>query len=328
MLLGVDCGASGVRAHLIEELASGRLRLGERRIEHDWTTGGFEPLPLEVQLESRDSPDRSRLEVEEGDIWIQTIANAIAELVLGLPPAALMIGVCAPGLKNADRSGTVVVANGPRIPHFTEELERALRGRNLGLARPIGPILDDGDATALGEEFAATGVLSGVESAYVLALGTGLAEGLKVNGGFVRVSDLRGWFPAPWSTGDEGRLAMPALRMEHGRCDELAVTGDSAAAERLTSWAEALADFLAERERLLVASDVSLDRIVLAARGGGLVASEALAQFVRNPLEKRFAKRRNQEVPPSFLLPSTLRAAPAIGALAAASGRLVTTTLP
>ena len=50
-LVGVDGGASGVRVHLVEELPSGRLRLGGRRVAHDWTgTPGFEPAPLERQL--------------------------------------------------------------------------------------------------------------------------------------------------------------------------------------------------------------------------------------------------------------------------------------
>ena len=65
---------------------------------------------------------------------------------------------------------------------------------------------------------------------------------------------------------------------------------------------------------------VQVERVVVGARGGALLADESLADFARTPLENALAERLDGGVPPGFLVPSVLRAAPAIGAAAEALG--------
>jgi len=323
-VVGIDGGASGVRVHLVEALATGRLRLGARRIRHHWTRlAGFEPLPLEAQLAQRDAPVPSQVEVEEGAAWVHTVANAVAEGLLGLEADGLLVGVCLPGLKTADGRGVAVLRRGPRMPAFAEELERQLAVRALPLERPITRLWDDGDAAAWGEEWAAQGVLAGVANAYVVAPGTGVAEGLKVDGAFPPLASLRDQLPAPWSTGDEDRLGMHGLHAAlggAGTIDARARRGEAAACAHLSAWSGHLGAFLAGRLAALAGLGIEVERVVVGARGGALLAEPGLAEFTRTPLEMALAERLDRPVPEGFLVPSTLRAAPAIGVAAEALG--------
>jgi len=313
-----------VRVHLVEELPSGRLRLGGRRVAHDWTgTPGFEPAPLERQLAERDAPAPGPTERAGADAWLHTVANAIAEALLGLRADELRVGVCLPGLKSADGRGVHVLRKGPRLVGFADALEAQLAARDLTLEAPLTGLWDDGDAAAWGEEWAAQGLLSGVESAYVVAPGSGVAEGLKVRGRFPRVADLREHLSPPWATGAEDRVGMDGVHAAlggHGTIDARARHRDVAARAALVRWAEDLAGFVAERLEQLAGMGVQVERVVVGARGGALLADESLADFARTPLENALAERLDGGVPPGFLVPSVLRAAPAIGAAAEALG--------
>ena len=323
-LVGIDGGASGVRAQLVEQLPSGRLVLGARGVALDWAQpGGFEPLPLELQLAERSAPGLSPAEVKEGAAWVQRVASSVVELLRGLEEKGLGAGVCLPGLKTADGAGVCALRRGPRMPTFARDLERQFARHGLQLERPIDRIHDDGDAAAWGEEWAEGGALSGTQSAYVVALGTGVAEGLKVDGAIPRASSLRALLPAPWSTGDEDRLGMHGLHARlagQGTIGARARGREPEAQALLASWAEDLAGFLAGRVEALAGMGIQVDRVVVGARGGELLCDGALEEFARLPLEKSLARRLDRPMSQGFLVPSSLRAAPAIGVAAASLG--------
>ncbi|MDA1263869.1 MAG: hypothetical protein O2816_02180 [Planctomycetota bacterium] len=320
VLIGIDGGASGVRLFVVDQLATGRLRLGARQVEHDWTRlSGFQPAPLDQQVAEQDDPQLERMEREEADAWIHTVANLVAEGVIGLRDADLRLGVCMPGVKTADGRGVAIFRRGPRLPHFVDDLNRQLRGRNLPLASPIERVSDDGDAAAWGEEWAAEGKLGGVPSGYLVNLGSGVAEGLKVEGGFVPIRSLRDVLPAPWLTGAEDRLGMVGLQRDLDSTRPIGAlvrAGHPGAAERLTRWAEDLGAFLRVRLERLEQAGLACERVVVGARGGELLADLGLAEFTHSALENALASRRNRAMRSGFLVPSTLRAAPAIGVAA------------
>lgn len=346
LLLGVDGGASGVRVHVVERLATGRLRLGGRSAEQSWEGwAGFAPVEIERQLSEREGLEAGRVAVDEaerseGHAWVHTLANAVAELTFGLElHGGLRLGVCLPGLKSSDGRGVLVARNGPRIPDFAAELERQLAGRNIPLAATLPPLASDGEASGWGEEHAPQGKMGGVPSAYYLACGTGVAEALKLEGRHLPLDEVRAHLPAPWAIRTErgtmeDRLSLRELaRALGGHPDEpieaLAHRADRAGRAALGGWASALGAFLGRRVLEIEAAGVQLDRIVVGQRSGRLLADEHLAECVRNPLHRALetAMRAGQDggvlvssYASDLVVASTLRAAPAIGAAAAALG--------
>lgn len=105
-----------------------------------------------------------------------------------------------------------------------------------------------------------------------------------------------------------------------GTIDARAREGEAAARACLTTWAGDLATFLAGRLTALAGLGIEVERVVVGARGGALLAEEGLAEFTRTPLEMALAERLDRPVPEGFLVPSTLRAAPVIGVAAEALG--------
>lgn len=352
LLLGIDGGASGLRVHVIEVLATGRLRPGGRRLEHSWEGWhGFLPVDLDQQLRERDALESGSLEPGEaergeGHAWVHTLANAVAELTFGLDLAdGLRLGVCMPGLKSADGRGILVSRNGPRIPDFSGELERQLAGRNLTLRSPLPPLASDGIAAGWGEEHSPGGLMGGVPDVYYLAAGTGVAEALKQDDRHLALDEVRARLPAPWSIATrEGETVEDALSLRSLARDladllpasagslpveQLARCSKEAGRRRLMTWATDLGEFLGARVRAIDSAGGRLDRIVVGQRSGALVADRELGPWIRDPLHSALetALSRGQDVGvastrfhPDLLLASTQRAAPAIGAAAAALG--------
>ena len=321
LLLGIDGGGSGVRLHILTCGPEGLDSM--ESLELPWPrTTRFEPLPIEVQLAEVDQPHLGEEEQRAAAERIECIAQAVSRLV---PPGPrrLRVGVALAGRKDPRRGGILVALRGPRMPHFARDLEEALAQRGLALDAPLTPLLDDGDAAVWGELFARGGLLTRCEDAYLVAIGSGVAEGL-----------LRGARPAcfalerealaprlasPWSDGTEERLGMAGLSASLGGCDrigERALAGDGSARSRLTTWARELGTFIAAR-----AATLAVEQVVIGARGGELLAEEGLAPWARAPLTAALATGRPVGGEPLSWVASRLRAAPAIGAAAAALQR-------
>ena len=78
------------------------------------------------------------------------------------------IGLCFPGIKNKD--GIVIMANGPRIPDFKNRVKK------------IDAIYNDSDCCIIGEWRSTIGKLQDAENCIYIGGGTGIADGIVING--------------------------------------------------------------------------------------------------------------------------------------------------
>ncbi|MBI5363285.1 MAG: ROK family protein, partial [Planctomycetes bacterium] len=204
LLVGVDGGASEVKAHQVLVLAEeGALELaaGPAMASTCYERiAGFEPASVAQQLVAfqRKQVVPSDIEALQGEMWVEAAAGAILSVAAQAGERDVVIGMCMPGLKTADGRGIGVLRNGPRMPDFCAQLERELATEGLRLARPIQTLASDGEACAWGEECDAQGLLRGVGNAYYLGGGTGLAEALKLRGEILGLDAVKQTLPKAW----------------------------------------------------------------------------------------------------------------------------------
>lgn len=327
LLIGVDGGASEVRAHqmlvLGEELPP-RIAFGPASASSCYERlAGFEPVPVAQQLLAFERRRVLPSETEElqGELLIEATARAILDVSAQAGERRVVIGMCMPGLKTADKRGIAVLKNGPRMPRFAEELERELVTEGLELERPIVELHSDGEACAMGEECDVQGLLRDVEDAYYLGAGTGLAEAFKLAGAIVGMDALKGTLPKAWQMesslgvgfeellsmrGVNARYAELAGRDEPQQEDEFperrAPEGDVHAQRALGDAAQALAELVfarlvavhagkapGTRGRHPVAGTL-LERVVVGQHLGRLFANAELAPFLSDRAEDELAR--------------------------------------
>ncbi len=373
ILIGVDGGATEVRAHevlalprraLLEPPSYGIGAASASRL-YD-AARGFRALPVSTQLlaHERGKIEPSGIERAQARLWIE----AAVEVVLAVASQAgferARIGVCMPGLKTANGRGIAVMKNGPRIPDFLERFEEALAAGGLHLAQPVLRLSGDGEACAHGEEAGAQGALRGVACAYYVGGGTGIAEGIKVDGRIHALDAFRGQIRKAWQIEASGRtiedlLSPKGMNAAYAQAirrklpldaqeypERRAAEGDERAKHVLRRAAEALADLVVDRllalrrgveavrqggsEGARILPNTILDRVVVGQRLGQILADPAHGEVFRVPSETALAKKilgtgdgalrkhylEGTNLKDGFLVPSLLRAAPAIGAAA------------
>lgn len=369
LLIGVDGGASEVKAHQILVLSedgvptlstgpAGAATCYERLV-------GFEPMPVAQQLVAfqRDQVSPSEAEILQGEMWVEAAAGAILSVASQAGERDIVLGMCLPGLKTSDGRGVAVMKNGPRMPEFCAQLERELVSEGLRLAHPIRTLASDGEACAWGEECDVQGLLRGAQNAYYLGSGTGLAEAFKLGGEILGLDALKSAVAKAWQmearpgVGFEELLSMRAMNERYAaraglelplsiddQPERRAADGDEQALNVLAEAADALAHLCFERIRAVHTGKKSssrakhprpgtmLDRIVLGQHLGRLFARTELAQVLRDRTEEQLSRLIEQSgslvlcthylegstLRTGLLAPSTLRAAPAIGAAALA----------
>jgi hypothetical protein len=283
LLIGVDGGATEVKAHQVLVLSEGRPDAGSRFAPslalgaasasccYD-RAAGFEPVDLKEQLaalaEKRVSP--TPLEVVQAELWVDAFASTIGAIVAEVEPARVRVGLCMPGLKTSDGRGLAVVRHGPRIPDFLDRLERRLRRDRIVLEQPLARLLSDGDACGLGERVHAHGVLRGMANAYYIGGGTGLAETMLFAGEIVSFDALGGWIKKAWAIESplggsyEERVSMGGINAAYARRsgkplpvhedefpEKRALRGDAVALEVMHGAAQALAELVFLRISML-----------------------------------------------------------------------------
>lgn len=350
LLIGLDGGATEVKAHEVRRVEVDgvqRLALGVANAAIIYErVRGFRPAQMKTQLSEREQPRPTLTESKQAEAWVEACVRAIQLVAEDAGRRRLRVGICMPGLKSANGRGIVVMRNGPRIPDFLDGVEQGLRERSLELVAPIPALISDGDACAHGENLALEGHLSGLQHAYYLGGGTGLAESFKLHGRIVSIDSLG--LPKAWqmeflpgvscedqlsARGINASFAQRtnrAVPLEEGAYPEqLAKQGDPDAQGVLATAAGVLAQLLFLRIEAL-APGVLLERVVLGQRLGVLMADDELAPYLRQPAERALAERLQSRVRaewlshylehgllrPDFLVASPLRAAPALGAAA------------
>lgn len=163
----------------------------------------FSPTALRVQLTEHEAGEYCLPEAERelGRLWARGVAECIAEALGTERSERALIGVAMPGLKTRDGRGIAVMKNGPRIPDFSDRVEEALEELGVALARPLPPIASDGACCGIGEQFGRCGSFSGVQDAYYIGSGTGLAEALKLGGRLLSLNDVSDWMLRAWQLG-------------------------------------------------------------------------------------------------------------------------------
>ncbi len=295
LTLGVDGGASGARAHVVERLSDGSLRALTPGESLDW------------------NGERAT-----------ALADMLAKLCTDHPRCEVRVGLCFPGAKTHDGRGIASARHGPALPHLLDDLERELERRGVRLATPLPPLCSDGDAAAWGEHWATGGGLAGLRNGYVVGAGTGLAEGLVLAGRPQRMQLLRDRLPPPWEL---------KSRSGENLDDCLSASGMQRAGG--TAWARDLGEFLAERLLILGSRGAGpIQRVVVGQRSGELLADRSRGPEVWRALEcslqvalsracdddLREAYLPDGVLPADLVVASTLRAAPAIGAAGMALG--------
>ena len=233
------------------------------------------------------------------------------------------------------------MANGPRLPAFSEDLERELAALGVTLALSLPPLASDGQAAGWGEELAQGGYLAEARDALVVGLGTGLAEAVKLGGRHLSPQEI-GALHAPAHERALSSLAQQLVlpqdaarqsvegvaslggmqrafteRSGAGQLLDAAVAGEGVAEQLLRRGAEVLAAFLLERVQVLERAGAQEVRVVLGQRAAQLDSDPALRLLWSAPLRRALELGG---VPGEVLRFSQLRAAPAIGAVGAALG--------
>lgn len=204
LLIGVDGGATEAKAHAVscDNLAEPTaFKLESAAISRVYPAGnGFVPVPVGEQLTVRDAAAEHLTDSERkrGQSWVTSAADAIIDLARECDAAQVVVGVGMPGLKTADGRGIAVINNGPRIPNYLEAVESQLANAGLKLAAPIAALGSDADYCGLGEAHAADGLFRGVEHAYYVGCGTGIADALKLRGELVPFDAIKPWMMKSW----------------------------------------------------------------------------------------------------------------------------------
>jgi len=326
-LIGVDGGATGVKAHQVFVLQDGPqplLALGPASAEHCYDrVPGFEPVELARQVRDADSGRvrPTRAEREQGRTWVEAAAQAIEAVASQTGAGPLAIGMCMPGLKTRDGRGIAVLNNGPRLPAYLDELEQELRARELVLARPIAGLVSDGVACALGEQHEAHGALRGVAQACYIGGGTGVAEAFVLDGAVVALDALAPGVRKAWELTSrrggsfESWISLHGLNSRHaeragfafddpdGYPERRAPAGERLAQESLGECADALAELLCLRfvefRRVFgadargargVRANTLFERVVIGQRLGPLFSDPLLEPFLRERCEVALAQ--------------------------------------
>jgi hypothetical protein len=346
LAIGVDGGASGVRALAVRRRADGYLEAaGEvARYEHD----PFTALDFGSQCAEADDPRRGEAEIASARARVRATADVVEDAADG--HRRIRLGICWPGQKTADGRGISVARNGPRIPAFLEDLAPELARRGIELAAPIPRLASDGVTGALGERWASEGILRDVRDALYFAGGSGLAEALLV-AGRVRALDevepplpkafvlrIAAWqlrlkeldrrltvyedvlSPGRWSIASPELPPSLGLRVGLGRVDwsEYVRREPRRAEGTLRVAADALVRYIEDRMRRLRDHGFGTPECaVVGARLGALIALPAARAMLHEPIVEHL---RAAGLPPDFVRASTLLEAPCYGAAALALG--------
>ena len=175
--VGLDCGASKI----LSQKASFNLDLDlvipfGNSIEvlysnnKDWIEN-FSPVPVQAQLKqfSKNSIILTSEEISQGKVIIEEIKKLLDFT------GQNNLSICFPGLKSNE--GICVMANGPRIPRFKKLL-------NLDQH-----IFNDSDCCTLGEWKSSIGCMINVKNAIYIGGGTGIADGIIMNGKILNFND-------------------------------------------------------------------------------------------------------------------------------------------
>jgi len=214
LLLGIDGGATKVSGYQVLANDSNlTFDLSSVHAEKSYSEipgylPDFKAVDIPTQLKQRDEHaiQLTEAEKQQGAVYVEATAIVIEQMVQQTGINNVLIGLGMPGLKTPDKRGIEVVANGPRILNYASLLEKRLELANVHLVAPLHQIGSDADYCGIGENYAKDGMFRGVDNAYYLGGGTGVADALKLKGKLVFFDQIKPWMAKSWEMkADDGR---------------------------------------------------------------------------------------------------------------------------
>ncbi len=205
LLIGIDGGATKVSGWVINYQEQTQLfQLSDINLQKKYSdypdfNPGYTPVDIKTQLDEMNKEIILTMEEnKQGDVYMKTAADVIIGLLKKFPEKKALIGIGMPGLKTADKRGISAIANGPRMPGYSEFIELKIREENLTPGAPIAHLGSDADYCGLGEEYSADGLFKDVRNAYYLGGGTGVADALKLEGKLIPFDQAKSWIAKAW----------------------------------------------------------------------------------------------------------------------------------
>lgn len=214
LLIGLDGGATKVSGWNIT-FHGDKFRLGEHNVVVSYKdnpdySDKFRPVNIQNQITEYQSGqiNPTKEEIHQGQIYIKAAAETVIDLVKKTGSQKVLIGEGMPGLKTADIRGVAVMANGPRIIDYCDQMEMILKQNNIELVRPIAKLGSDAFYCGVGEEYASQGQFKNVDNSYYLGGGTGAADALKLGGNLVSLDDIKDWFVKAWEMKNRDEISL------------------------------------------------------------------------------------------------------------------------
>lgn len=206
ILIGIDGGASKVLAHKVDILTNPmRFVALKPFIEVTYNSSDsfnpkFKPIVLSRQLKERKNKaiEQTKTEAGQEKAILESFIKAIKTILGDNVKQDIVVGIGLPGLKTADKRGISAMANGPRMPKFLVNLEKALRTEGFPTMFPIHGIGSDADYCGLGEQWGDDGGMRGISSAYYFGVGTGIADAMLLDEKNVPFDDCESWIAKTW----------------------------------------------------------------------------------------------------------------------------------
>ncbi len=224
LLIGIDGGATKVSAwEIIHDTEKSTFSLGNASVtksyrEIDRFIPNFKPLDLPTQLHERDvaAINPTSEEKQQAAVYVEACAQAIACLTEKISCANVLIGIGMPGLKTVDKRGIAVVANGPRMLDYAQNLEKRLKELNIKLLAPISHLGSDADYCGIGENYSDEGLFRTAKNAYYLGGGTGVADAMKLDGKLLTFDNAKTWIAKTWEMKSEEGLPLERVTSVSG----------------------------------------------------------------------------------------------------------------
>ncbi|MEA1987039.1 MAG: hypothetical protein U9N76_06085 [Candidatus Marinimicrobia bacterium] len=214
-LIGVDGGATKVSAWEINvDKENTKFTLSDNNVikkYHDYPSfiDNYKPVDIKIQLDEMSKQiNLTEEEKQHGEAYLDAVSDAIIEIAKKSNAKKLLIGIGMPGLKTKDKRGISALANGPRLPQYSDYIEKKLKQNQIELFAPIAHLGSDADYCGFGEEFSVDGKFANVENSYYIGGGTGVADVLKLNGKVVPFDNTKSWLAKTWEMKNTNGISM------------------------------------------------------------------------------------------------------------------------
>lgn len=204
LLIGIDGGATEAKSHQVIVTGEGdnvAFALGDLSVSKKYERiAGFTPVPVADQIAQRNAGTVNVTdgEREQGEKYTDAAAATVIEIAKKAGATKVLMGMGMPGLKTDDGRGINAINNGARTPNFAQRLEEKVKAAGLEIAGPLARLGSDADYCGIGEEFAAEGAFGGVNDAYYVGCGTGIADAMKLGGKLVPFDATKDWLQKSW----------------------------------------------------------------------------------------------------------------------------------